>query len=356
MSCCRLSIYIILCYVILYNVILYNVIAYNVMYVIYVYVMCVIYVCVMLCDTSAIFLNLTWGSARLQYVSSMASGHPIWRAESQVSFKRTQCYIVLRRGRSEEVACLPEVPDGQDVLLLFKTILSRMCFFWCIYLLYCIYIYISTYISLSIYLSVGIISPCGLSGGWRGRRAASRGGSGCAGGSPILYHASRRGFECYRCSPILYHMSPIFFDFNNFFFSRSRPNQRKVQSRETQGGSPISYHIMLCCTILYYTMLYHSILCYTSTYNSNYDYNYTIIQWNTKCLETDLSSGSRVMLCVPSKWQYVCTVKPLRWCDVWETTHEPPKAWQQQQRVCNVGNTWATCWALDTSRRRRASR
>ena len=152
MSCCRLSIYIILCYVILYNVILYNVIAYNVMYVIYVYVMCVIYVCVMLCDTSAIFLNLTWGSARLQYVSSMASGHPIWRAESQVSFKRTQCYIVLRRGRSEEVACLPEVPDGQDVLLLFKTILSRMCFFWCIYLLYCIYIYISTYISLSIYI------------------------------------------------------------------------------------------------------------------------------------------------------------------------------------------------------------
>ena len=154
MSCCRLSIYIILCYVILYNVILYNVIAYNVMYVIYVYVMCVIYVCVMLCDTSAIFLNLTWGSARLQYVSSMASGHPIWRAESQVSFKRTQCYIVLRRGRSEEVACLPEVPDGQDVLLLFKTILSRMCFFWCIYLLYCIYIYIYIYIHLSLYIFI----------------------------------------------------------------------------------------------------------------------------------------------------------------------------------------------------------
>ena len=26
-----------------------------------------------------------------------------------------------------------------------------------------------------------------------------------------------------------------------------------------------------------------------------------------------------------------------------ETTHEPPKAWQLQQRVHNVRNTWATC-------------
>ena len=41
-----------------------------------------------------------------------------------------------------------------------------------------------------------------------------------------------------------------------------------------------------------------------------------LLQWSTQLLETDLSFGSRVMLCVPRKWQYVCTVKTLRWCDV----------------------------------------
>ena len=46
-------------------------------------------------DTSAIFLNLTWGSARLQYVSSMAGRHPTLGAESQVSFLKAPLALRL---------------------------------------------------------------------------------------------------------------------------------------------------------------------------------------------------------------------------------------------------------------------
>ena len=36
-----------------------------------------------------------------------------------------------------------------------------------------------------------------------------------------------------------------------------------------------------------------------------------ILQWSTKCLETDLGLGSRVMFSPPAMWQYVRTVKTL---------------------------------------------
>ena len=65
--CCWLSIYV---FLIIWLCLL-SYVSYT-----YIYIYIYIYICYICTYTSATFWNLTWGSARLQYVSNMAGGHP----------------------------------------------------------------------------------------------------------------------------------------------------------------------------------------------------------------------------------------------------------------------------------------